>query len=119
MKKLFKAIMSFFVKDNYSCYTKSVNKENMIYSVINSQVRLANIKYDNHLFSVIPTKNNIVIKCQTDCNVYSTSILSLIYCGMFSREELTYYINKELKILVNDTNSILNCYKANKNEKDN
>ena len=38
---------------------------------------------------------------------------------MFSREELTYYINKELKVLVNDTNSILNCYKANKNEKDN
>ena len=48
--------MSFFVKDNYSCYTKSVNKGNTIYSVINSQVRLANIKYDNHLFSVIPTK---------------------------------------------------------------
>lgn len=42
MKKLFKTIKSFFVKDKFSCYVYRVDKEYMVDNVIINQVRLTN-----------------------------------------------------------------------------
>lgn len=38
---------------------------------------------------------------------------------IFSKEELIDYINNILNVLINETNSSLNCYKADKHEKNN
>lgn len=119
MKKLFKTIKSLFkIKKNSYCID-SVNRENMIYNVIINQVRLANIHYKGYMFSIVPTKNYFIIKCQTYHDVFSDCVLSLIFCSMYNRERLINYINKELKVLINEVNYNLNCYKVSKNEKDN
>ncbi len=119
MRKIFKTIKSLFFKDKHSVYTDEIYKNVLMYYTIVKQVRLANVKYDKYMFSIIPTNNNIIIKCQNYHDFYQTSILSLLFCRMFTREELIDYINKELKVLIYNVNSSYNCYKASKNEKDN
>lgn len=114
MRKLFKTIKSLFSKYKYSVYTDCINKDTLIDYTIVKQVRLANIKYDNYMFSIIPSKNNIIIKCQTTDNVYNMLSLNLVICRIFQRDELIEYINKELKVLVCQTASSYNCYKAEK-----
>ena len=119
MKKLFKTIKSFFVKDKFSCYVYCTNKEYMVENVIINQVRIANSCCRDHMFSIIPTSRFITIKCQTYHDIYSSTVINPVHCMMFSKEELIDYIDKILKVLINETNSSLNCYKADKHEKNN
>lgn len=114
MRKIFKTIKSLFSKDKHSVYTDEIYKNVLIYYTIVKQVRLANIKYKNYMFSIIPSRDNIIIKCQTTDNVYNMIHLNLVICMIFQRDELIEYINKELKVLVCQTASSYNCYKAEK-----
>lgn len=119
MKKLFKTIKSFFIKDKFSCYAYCTNKEYMVENVIINQVRLANSCCKGHVFSIIPTSQFITIKCQTYNDAYSSMMINPVHCMVFSKEELIDYINNILNVLINETNSSLDCYKVSKNEKDN
>lgn len=119
MKKIIKTLKSLFSNKKHSCYVDYTIKINAVYNVIINQVRLLNIKCYNYLFSIIPTKDNIIIKCQTSNNVYNSLTLSLMYCCIFNEEELINYINKQLEALINETKHSFNCYKTGKNEKDN
>lgn len=119
MKKLFKTIKSFFIKDKFSCYAYCTNKEYMVENVIINQVRLANSCCKGHAFSIIPTSQFITIKCQTYNDAYSSTMINPVHCMIFSKEELIDYINNILNVLINEANSSLDCYKVSKNEKDN
>lgn len=119
MKKLFKTIKSFFIKDKFSCYAYCTNKEYMVENVIINQVGLANSCCKGHVFSIIPTSQFITIKCQTYNDTYSSTVINPVHCMIFSKEELIDYINNILNVLINETNSSLDCYKVSKNEKDN
>lgn len=119
MKKLLKFIKSIFRRDKYSAYINLTNKGVIVRDVIINRVTLANTNNNDYMFSIIPTKNYVTIKCQTYNDIYSSVVLSLTHCGIFSEEELVDYIDKELNVLIKETNSLLNCYKASKNEKDN
>lgn len=119
MKKLFKTIKSFFIKDKFSCYAYCTNKEYMVENVIINQVRLANSCCKGHVFSIIPTSQFIIIKCQTYNDAYSSMIINPVHCMIFSKEELIDCINSILNVLINEINSSLDCYKVSKNEKDN
>lgn len=119
MKKLFKTIKHLFVKDKFSCYVYCTNKEYMVENVIINQVRIANSCCRGHVFSIIPTSQFITIKCQTYNDAYSSMMINPVHCMIFSKEELIDYINNILNVLINETNSSLNCYKADKHEKNN
>lgn len=112
MKKIIKTIKSIFSKNKYPCYIDCVNTTNMVYNVIINQVRLVNVKCYKYLFSIIPTKDNIIIKCQTSDNVYNSLTLNLIFCNTFQEDELINYVNKHLEALIKETACSFNCYKA-------
>lgn len=116
MKKIIKFIKSIFNSDKHPCYTDYINKENMICGVIINQVILANTYRDDYTFSLIPTKHYITIKCQTYNNIYDSMVLSLAHCHVFSREQLTDYIDTQLNALIKNVNKSLRCYKKNKYE---
>ena len=119
MKKIIETIKSLFSNKKHSCYVDYAIKINTVYNVIMNQVSLLNTKCYNYLFSIIPTGDNIIIKCQPSNNVYNSLTLSLMYCSMFQEEELINYINKQLEALIIETKNSFNCYKTDKNEKDN
>lgn len=116
---IIKTIKSLFSNNKHSAYMDDIYKNVLVYYTIVKQVRLANIKYNNYMFSIIPLKNNIIIKCQTTDDVYDTCILNFVFCRMFQRDELINYIDDSLKVLINQTASNYNCYKASKHEKNN
>lgn len=119
MKKLFKTIKHLFVKDKFLVTYTVLYKEYMVENVIINQVRIANSCCRGHVFSIIPTSQFITIKCQTYNDAYSSMMINPVYYMIFSKEELIDYIDKMLKVLINETNSSLNCYKADKHEKNN
>lgn len=119
MKNIIKTIKSLFKKNKNSCYIDYTVKFNRIYGVIFNQIRLANCNNYKYVFSMIPLDHSVIIKCQTYNNISSWIVLNLIYCYIYSEEELVNYIDKELKFLTNEVDSSYNCYKASKNEKDN
>lgn len=119
MKKLFKTIKYLFSREKPFYYKRYVYNEVVVENVIFNQVKLANIRYKDYMFSIIPTGRHITIKCQTYHDIYSSTVINPVHCMIFSNEELIDYIDKILKVLINETNSSLNCYKASKHEKDN
>lgn len=119
MKKIIETIKSLFSNKKHSCYVDYAIKINTVYSVIMNQVRLFNIKCYNYLFSIIPTEDNIIIKCQISNRAYNSLTLSLLHCSMLEQKELISYISKQLEALIKETKHSFNCYKTGKNEKDN
>lgn len=118
MKNIIKTIKSLFKKNKRQDIDYAI-KFNMIYEVIFNQVRLANINNYKYVFSMIPLDHTVIIKCQTYNNISNWITLSLMQYYMYSKEELAYYIDKELNVLAKEVDSSYNCYKASKNEKDN
>ena len=119
MNKLFKMIKSIFEKDKHPLYTKYNNNINDVYTTVAKQIRLANTYNYKYVFSIIPLDHTVIIKCQTYNNISSWMSLNLMHYLKYSKENLTDYIDKELKVLSNEVDSSYNCYKASKNEKDN
>lgn len=111
MNKIIKTIKSLFSNKKHSCYIDYTVKINMVYNVIMNQVRLVNIKCYNYLFSIIPTEDNVIIKCQPSNNVYNSLTLSLMYCSIFQEEELINYIDKQLEALIMETKNSFDHYK--------
>lgn len=99
MNKLLKTIKSVFTKNKHTSYTRYVNKINIVNSTIVNRVSLANINSCKHVFSIIPEKNAILIKCKTHNNISNWIILSLTHLCIYSKEELADCIDKELKVL--------------------
>lgn len=108
MNNLFKNIKSVFVKDKNSIIADYDNKIDAVCGTIFKRVRLINIDNYKYTVSIIPTYKNIMIKCQAGDNTSIWRYLNLITCFAFSREQLIDYIDKELRILINQINSICN-----------
>lgn len=119
MKKIIETIKSLFSKNKNHYHDDYAIRINRVYSIIMNQVCLFNTKCYKYLFSIIPTGDNIIIKCQTSNNAYNSLTLSLIYCSMFQEEELINYINKQLEALIKEMKYSFDYYKENKNEKNN
>lgn len=114
MEKLFKAIKSLFSKKKHSYDIDHAIKINRIYNIIMNQVRLVNIKCYKYLFSIIPTEDNVIIKCQPCNNIYNSITLSLMHCCILQEDELINHINKQLEALIKEAKYNFNCYKTNK-----
>lgn len=119
MKNIIKTIKSLFKKNKSRCCDDYAIKLNMMFGVIFNRVRLANAYNYKYVFSIIPLDHTVIIKCQTYNNISSWMSLSLMHYWKYSKENLSDYIDKELKVLINEVDSNYNCYKASKNEKDN
>ena len=117
MNNIIKTIKSLFSKNKNYYYIDYAIKINRVYNVIMNQVRIVNTKCYKYLFSIIPTDDNIIIKCQPSNNIYNSLTLSLMHCCILQEDELINYINKQLEALIKETKYSFNYYKANKNEK--
>lgn len=108
MKDIIKTIKSVFTKDKNSIVADYDNKIDIVCGAIFKRVRLVNIDNYKYTVSIIPTYKNIMIKCQAGDDTSIWRYLNLITCFALSREQLIDYIDKELKILINQINSLCN-----------